>query len=88
MPCRCPCPGEVDEAASSAWAPEAIIVSARHRVESAQSVPAALSVASADTLTNPYSVNTNQLLQLVPTLNWSSPNPRNTAKCNERPVRR
>ena len=34
---------------------------------------------SVDTLTRTYTVNTGQLSQLMPTLNYSSPNPRNTA---------
>jgi len=57
----------------------AIIVTARRRAEDAQSVPAAMSVVDADALTRTYTVNTNLLSQLVPTLNYSSPNPRNTA---------
>jgi iron complex outermembrane receptor protein len=56
-----------------------IIVTARRRPEDAQTVPAALSVVKADTLTRTYTVNTNQLSQLVPSLNYSSANPRNTA---------
>lgn len=58
---------------------DAIIVTARRRAEDVQSVPASLTVVSTDTLTRTYTVNTNQLSQLVPTLNYSSPNPRNTA---------
>lgn len=57
----------------------AIVVTARRRAEDVQTVPAAMSVVGADTLTKTYTVNTNQLSQLVPTLNYSSPNPRNTA---------
>ncbi|MBO9575285.1 MAG: TonB-dependent receptor [Sphingobium sp.] len=57
----------------------AIIVTARRREENAQDVPAALSVVDADTLRGTYTVNLNQVSQLVPTLNYSSPNPRNTA---------
>lgn len=56
-----------------------IIVTARLRAEDAQKVPVALSVVSAATLTGTYTVNLNQVSQLVPTLNYSSPNPRNTA---------
>lgn len=56
-----------------------IIVTARRRAEDIQTVPAAISVVGADTLTKTYTVNTNQLSQLVPTLNYSSANPRNTA---------
>ena len=65
-----------DPAVSS---PEAIIVTARRRAEDAQTVPAALTVVSGEMLTTTYTVNLNQVSQLVPTLNYSSPNPRNTA---------
>lgn len=58
---------------------DTIIVTARRRAEDVQSVPASLSVVAADTLEKTDTVNTNQLSQLVPTLNYSSPNPRNTA---------
>lgn len=57
----------------------AILVTARRRAEDAQVVPASLSVVGADALERSYTVNTSQLSQLVPTLNYSSPNPRNTA---------
>lgn len=67
-------PGEGASASSGQ-----IIVTARRRAEDAQEVPAALSVVSADTLTKSYTVNVNQLSQLVPALNYSSANPRNTA---------
>lgn len=67
------------EATTKAEPPHMIIVAARRRAEDAQSVPNAMSVVSADTLTQSYIVNVNQLSQLVPTLNYSSPNPRNTA---------
>jgi iron complex outermembrane receptor protein len=56
-----------------------ILVTARRRAEDAQSVPAALSVVRADLLDRSYTVNTGQLSQLVPSLNYSSANPRNTA---------
>ncbi|CAN5244324.1 TonB-dependent receptor [soil metagenome] len=56
-----------------------IMVTARRREEDVQSVPAAMTVVGADTLMRTYTVNINQLTQLVPTLNYSSPNPRNTA---------
>lgn len=67
------------DAGDSARTPGQIIVTARRRAEDAQSVPAALSVIGGDTLTKTYTVNLNQVTQLVPTLNYSSPNPRNTA---------
>ena len=56
-----------------------ILVTARRRAEDLQTVPAAISVVVGDTLTQTYTVNLNQVTQLVPTLNYSSPNPRNTA---------
>jgi iron complex outermembrane receptor protein len=57
----------------------AIIVTARQRAEDLQEVPASISVVSGETLTKTYTVNLNQVSQLVPALNYSSPNPRNTA---------
>ena len=57
----------------------AITVTARQRVEDAQAVPAALSVVTGDLLDRSYTVNISQLSQLVPSLNYSSANPRNTA---------
>ena len=79
----CLCPSAVQAQAiaddASASAHDTIIVTARRRAEDAQAVPAALSVVSADTLTRTYTVNTSRLSQLIPTLNYSSPNPRNTA---------
>jgi iron complex outermembrane receptor protein len=60
-------------------ASEPITVTARRRVEDAQAVPIALSVVSGALLDRSYTVNTQQLSQLVPTLSYSSANPRNTA---------
>jgi iron complex outermembrane receptor protein len=57
----------------------AIVVTARRRPEDVQNVPAAMSVVGGDTLRETYTVNLSQVTQLVPTLNYSSPNPRNTA---------
>ncbi|GGZ03493.1 TonB-dependent receptor [Novosphingobium colocasiae] len=56
-----------------------IIVTARQRVEDAQKVPVALSVVDGTTLDRTATISTSTLSQLVPTLNYSSPNPRNTA---------
>ncbi len=56
-----------------------ITVTARRREEDAQDVPVSMSVVGADALSGTYTVNTNLLTQLVPTLNYSSPNPRNTS---------
>ena len=56
-----------------------ITVTARRRAEDAQRIPGSLSVVGGALLDRSYSVNTQQLSQLVPTLNYSSANPRNTA---------
>ncbi len=56
-----------------------IIVTARRRAEDVQDVPAAMTVLGDDLLTRSYTVNISQATQLVPALNYSSPNPRNTA---------
>ncbi len=68
----------VDDADAGAGLPE-ILVTARQRVENAQAVPAALSVIGGDHIDRSYTVNTAQLSLLVPSLNYSSANPRNTA---------
>jgi iron complex outermembrane receptor protein len=56
-----------------------IIVTARLRDEDAQSVPIALTAVPGSLLDSSYTVNTGQLTLLVPTLNYSSANPRNTS---------
>jgi iron complex outermembrane receptor protein len=69
-------------AAAAAPAPDRlpeIIVTARLRAEDAQSVPIALTNISGALLDQTYTVNTNGLTLLVPTLNYSSANPRNTS---------
>ena len=57
----------------------AITVTARRRAEDAQKVPGSLSVVGGNLLDQSYTVNTSLLSQLVPALNYSSANPRNTA---------
>ncbi|KPF66778.1 TonB-dependent receptor [alpha proteobacterium AAP81b] len=57
----------------------AIIVTARRRDEDALAVPLSLSVVGADLIAQAYTVNPQQLTLLVPALNYSSANPRNTA---------
>ena len=69
----------VASGASDANALEGVIVTARRRQEDLQSVPAAVSVVNGDLLDNSYTVNTQQLSQLVPSLYYNSANPRNTA---------
>ena len=66
-------------AEADADAGRAIVVTARLREEDPQEVPAALTIVSGDDLTRTYTVNVSQLSQLVPSLNYSSANPRNTA---------
>ncbi|PTQ63095.1 iron complex outermembrane receptor protein [Sphingomonas sp. PP-CE-3G-477] len=56
-----------------------VIVTARRRAENAQKIPGSLSVVGGALLDRSYTVNTQQLSQLVPALNYSSANPRNTA---------
>ena len=56
-----------------------VTVTARLRAEDAQAIPGSLSVVGGALLDRSYTVNTQQLSQLVPTLNYSSANPRNTA---------
>jgi len=56
-----------------------IVVTARQRAENVQTVPIAVSVVSGEQLDRAYTVNTQQLSLLVPSLNYSSANPRNTA---------
>ncbi len=56
-----------------------IVVTARQRAEDVQKVPIAVSVVGEDLIRRSYTVNTQQLSLLVPALNYSSANPRNTA---------
>lgn len=56
-----------------------IIVTARRRAEDVGVVPIAVSVVGRDLLDASYTVNTQGLSLLVPALNYSSANPRNTA---------
>lgn len=68
-----------DEASIATSSTTDITVTARRRAEDAQSVPIALSVVGGALLDRSYTVNTQQLSQLVPTVSYSSANPRNTA---------
>ncbi|WP_426258411.1 TonB-dependent receptor [Sphingomonas sp. DC1600-2] len=56
-----------------------IVVTARQRAEDLEKVPLAVSVVGGALLDRSYTVNTSQLSLLVPALNYSSANPRNTA---------
>ncbi len=64
---------------SSAEGAADITVTARRRSEDLEKVPLAVSVVGAALLDRSYTVNTSQLSLLVPALNYSSANPRNTA---------
>ncbi|MEP7311119.1 MAG: TonB-dependent receptor [Pseudomonadota bacterium] len=56
-----------------------VVVTARRREETLQSVPGAISVLNRDLLDESNTVNTQQMAQLVPSLYYNSANPRNTA---------
>ncbi|MFW2851182.1 TonB-dependent receptor [Sphingomonas sp. TX0543] len=56
-----------------------IVVTARRRAEDAQRIPGSLSVVDGSLLDRSYSVNVQNLTTLIPSLNYSSANPRNTA---------
>ena len=56
-----------------------VTVTARRRAEDAQSVPASLSVVGGELIDRSYTVNPQGLTVLLPSLNYSSANPRNTA---------
>ena len=58
---------------------ETVYVTARLRQEDAQSIPVSLSVVDGATLDRTFTNNVQQVSQLVPALNYVSPNPRNTA---------
>src|SRR5688572_3081902 len=56
-----------------------VMVTARRREENLQAIPAAISAISGAQLDSSYTVNTQSLSQLVPSLYYNSGNPRNTA---------
>ncbi|MGJ3628013.1 TonB-dependent receptor plug domain-containing protein [Sphingomonas sp. MMS24-JH45] len=56
-----------------------VVVTARRREEDAQAVPVSLSVVAGDLIDKSYTINTQGLTTLIPSLNYSSANPRNTA---------
>ena len=58
---------------------ETVVVTARLRRENAQVIPVSVSAVNSDTLSATATNNTSQITQLVPSLNYVSPNPRNTA---------
>jgi iron complex outermembrane receptor protein len=56
-----------------------IVVTARHRNESSQGVPVAISVVGGDHIDSTGAFNVGRLQQLTPTLQFYSSNPRNTS---------
>lgn len=70
---------DTDPQAAPARAPGDIVVTARRREESVQSVPIAISVLSANTLDAAGAFNVNRLQQLQPSIQFYSSNPRNSA---------
>ena len=66
-------------AAQDRGALESVLVTARYRREDAQTVPISMSIIGGDALDASHTISLSQLTELVPTLNYSSPNPRNTA---------
>ena len=58
---------------------EEIVVTARHRTESAQNVPLAISVVGGEHIDSTGAFNVGRLQQLTPTLQFYSANPRNTS---------
>ena len=56
-----------------------IVVTARHRTESSQAVPLAISVIGGDHIDNTGAFNVGRLTQLTPALQFYSSNPRNTS---------
>ena len=69
----------VQMAAATPGVLETIVVTARQREEDQQKVPVSLSVVDVNALKDSFTYNTQQITQLVPSLNYTSPNPRNTA---------
>jgi iron complex outermembrane receptor protein len=60
-------------------AADPIVVTARRREENLQDVPIAVSVIQGADLDRAYTVNTQAVTTLIPVLNYSSANPRNTS---------
>ena len=72
-------PDAPETATSALGRVDTVVVTARRREENLQTVPAAISVVGGDQLDKAYTVNTQGLSQLVPSLYYNSANPRNTA---------
>ena len=62
-------PGQVEE----------VVVTARHRTETAQNVPAALSVVGGDFIAKTNTTNITQLVRYIPSVQFTALNPRNSS---------
>ena len=71
--------GTTSPGTGSARPSDEILVTARHREESAQSVPLAISIIGGEHIDNTGAFNVGRLQQLTPTLQFYSSNPRNTS---------
>ena len=72
----------VDAAAEAEAAPgqvEEVVVTARHRQENAQTVPAALSVVGGDFIAKTNTTNITQLTRYIPSVQFTAFNPRNSS---------
>ena len=70
---------EAEASASQATSFEEIVVTARRREESAQEVPIPMSIVDSALLEQAGAFNVNRLKELVPTVQFYSTNPRNSA---------
>src|SRR6202007_342879 len=77
-PAQATAPAAAD-ASADASGPGDILVTARRREETLQSVPVALSVLDSKALDSPGAFNVNRLQQQLPALQFFSSNPRNSA---------
>ena len=68
-----------DAAVTDAASLEPVIVTARLRAEDVQTVPGSVSVVGPRELAATSTYNMTQLVQLSPSVNYNSPNPRNTS---------
>lgn len=71
--------GVAMQAAATSDMSDTVVVTARLREENPQDIPMALSVVNGETIARSNTNNVSQISQLVPALNYSSANPRNTS---------
>ena len=71
-------PQETSAGTGASDAAEEIVVTARHRAESSQDVPLAISVVGGEHIDNTGAFNVGRLQQLTPTVQFYTSNPRNS----------